>query len=218
MKNKLFFLITVVAVAASFVGCTVPQNNGEKSGYDKPNESNVTEPSGFSSADAEDEQIEKLKEKSSAYDVPYVFESEDALIKAVTSKDNNVEETVSLEEYYRPRNIPKDISLAYILVKNTYVAIRYDYYADAKNSANSGTYFLIEWYRTFSKGDLIEEVYRIYPSDQIVVHNQYYIIKAGVVQDVFWEQEGLAFHAVVPSNISMGELAAFCDSEAVKIR
>lgn len=103
--------------------------------------------------------------------------------------------------------------LTYILVGNTYVALCYDF----SDAADAEIYYLLEWYRSFKKGDLAKDLYRIYPEAQITVSKPYYILSAGALQDVYWEQNGLAFHAVTPADLSMEALAAFCDAEAVRI-
>ncbi len=58
-----------------------------------------------------------------------------------------------------------------------------------------------------------------YPSGAVTRQGQYYIVREGqLLQDVFWVQDGLVFHAVTPSDIDMEEMEEFCKAEKVEIK
>ena len=151
-------------------------------------------------------------EIDASYD-PLCFETEAELIDAITSKHYDID----IKHYYKPRKLSDDLSLSFILVKDSYIALRYDYMRSDDLADDAETYFLIEWYRTMKEGDLSDNLSRIYPPDVVTKTGKYYIINAGKVQDVFWEQDGMVFHAVTPTDLSFEQLSVLCVAEKTEI-
>lgn len=201
-------LISVFALA----GCNSTENTVQEL-----SDVLVEIPTEITDMDIADGQISESKEEPNTHDVPYSFQSEDDFTHAVISEAYDTEVIADIKEYFRPRKVPEDVSLVYILVKDSYIALRYNYSNATDESTGTEKYFLMEWYRTMNENDLAGNISRIYTMDQIETYNQYSIIKAGTLQDVFWTQDGFVFHAVTPSDISPEQLENFCDAEKVSI-
>lgn len=195
MKKSMLILCLVVIIAFSIYGCALPNNHLE-------NDNNL---SVASKTENHDEII--------ASDDPLCFETEAELIKAIASKHYDID----IKYYYKPRKITDDISLSFILVKDSYIALRYDYVSLDASPEDAEKYFLIEWYRTMREGDLSDNLSRTYPPDVVKKTGKYYIINAGKVQDVFWEQDGMVFHAVTPTDLSFEQLSVLCVAEKIEL-
>lgn len=206
MKYRVILLVVAILIVLSLLGCSTSQANEENQLESPATDVNL-----------DDEQMNELIEKSNTYEQPYVFDDENELINSAQSKFQNVTTFKELKEFYRPKSTAADISLDCIMVKDSYVALRYEYNNAEKSTDDSDEYFLIEWYRTLKEGELEENIYRIYSPELVETFKHYYIINADPVQDIFWEQNGQVFHAVTPSSISSEQLEQFCNAEKVMI-
>lgn len=149
---------------------------------------------------------------------PYLFNSEEELSTVIQLRECDDEVLLSLTKYYRPKTLVSDLVLSAIYVKDAYVALRYDYRTIANSECNQEMYFLLEWYRELKTQNLQDELSRVFLPGVVKQIDEYYIIEAGELQDVFWEQEGNVFHAVTPTSISLSQLRAFCEIEMVPIQ
>ena len=166
------------------------------------------------------ENTDALIEEPITNEMPYYFKDEAELIEAINSK-KYADAVSNINEYYKPKNVPSGFSLQYISIKDFYIALYYN--TDSNNARadtiDSGEYYMLEWFRTMSEGDLEDSLNRMYTEKDIVLkEGSYYIIPSDTLQDVYWEQDSLAFHAVTPSDISDEVLEDFCTAVSVPIK
>ena len=219
MKNKHLLLALSMLMLVSLMGCAArgAQNGGTL--FAPETEDDKVSLSSANTNDTVDAQPNEVFASPVGCSLlPFFFDDETALLDAVCSDEQNDETISSLNEYYRTRSIPDGTSLSQIMVKDFYVALRYDYTDAATEPDDSDPYYLFEWCRTQKEGDTEANVYRTYSPDKIETFQHYYIVNAGTLQNVFWEENGLAFHAVTPASISEDQLAQFCAAEKVMIK
>lgn len=144
--------------------------------------------------------------------MPMYFESENELKDFVTGKTTlqegpwNPEYAKSLEYYFIPEYIPKESNLSYISVHDVNVVFCYEF--DQSPDEWLSNVFLLEWFRSLNPGDMEKNVTRMFSDSEIEQYKGYVIYVYNVMdelekkeysrQDIFWEQDGYAFHAVVP--------------------
>ena len=135
-------------------------------------------------------------------EMPLIFKGEAELVEAAKAGGSDPA-IVGLESYYKPKSIPEGIFLEEVGVRPYYVALDY----------SQG--YLFEWYRTLGPGDTKQNMDRSYAGYK--QQGRYYIVEYDTLQEVFWEQDGLGFHAQTPCGLSETALSAFCDAVHVPI-
>lgn len=229
MKKLSTILLLVIVFLSCFAACGKVEQGAIKEYGDPVSSGKEVEEESASSS------LEKLEEKSHAYDRPIIFHDENEFVEAVNSLHNSPPNAISNENtpnegdyediartnvikdlncYYVPKAIPENVSLEYMALKDFYIAIYYS----INDSPDAELYYVFEWWRPLAAGDLENNMNRMYSSDALELQDKYYIVKSGALQDIFWEQDGTVFHAVTPENISDEEIAAFCNAEKVTIK
>ncbi len=163
--------------------------------------------------------------------MPIYFKSEGELKDAILGKATlghgpwKPEDVTSLKYYFIPENLPKESSLSNISVHEVNVAFCYQF--DQSPDEWMSNVFLIEWFRTFKAGDMKENVKKMFSESEIEHYMDYdiYVYKVTdelekkeyLRQDIFWEQNGYAFHAIVPSWFTKDDIAKYCVAKKVDI-
>jgi len=162
---------------------------------------------------------------------PRWFKTETEFVDAIKNDPKAIEEnTYSVGEmayYFIPEVIPEGALLDYIAVKDFYVALYYKY--DKEPDPFWERTFMFEWYRTKKTGDTELNVRNQFSEERIKQNNEYYIIKIKptddykgnneyVCQDVYWEKDGYAFHAVVPIWFTEADIEKYCVAKKVVVK
>lgn len=148
----------------------------------------------------------------------YTFSGEEQFKETVKTENENA--TLSgVSEYYVPKYLPKDMELEFINVKDFYVALNYKYTDEQKEESINDECIVFEWYRTLKEGDLEENfIKRSFSPEQYTKYKNYFLIEpAGALRDVSWEEQGLVFHAVVPTSFTNEQIEEFCQAEKVTV-
>jgi len=156
---------------------------------------------------SEHEQIEDEHSDLFTDEKANFFSTIDELEAAIESNELGCNKGNELTGYYKPNCIPSNSRLDYIQVKDFYVALFYQI-------DHSDAYYMIEWYRTLAEGQLVSGVLKYFSQDNISVLGKYYIVSSNEnssVKDVFWEQDGAVFHAVVPIIYNLADISKYCD-------
>lgn len=167
--------------------------------------------------DKADEAGPDLPSPDCSYSERYLFYSEEELCAGIRSGEGDDEALLSLTEYYRPKTPGPDLVLSEIAVKDAYVALRYDIKAKEDAEGDPDVYWLFEWYRKLRPQSLKDELTRVFDPGAVKQMDGFFYVEGGVLQDVFWEQDGNLFHAVTPAELSSSQLRAFCELERVPI-
>ena len=146
-------------------------------------------------------------------DLPKWYYSFEEFNNAVVSKKEVAYNINSISYYFTPEYIPEGVYLNYIQVKDAYVAIYYSI------SDKDNDYLVFEWYRLLKEGQLKSGVLYSFAESSISFSNDYYVVKGeeSTLFDIFWEQDGYVFHAVVPSDVQFEEWNRFCRSKRIEL-
>jgi hypothetical protein len=144
---------------------------------------------------------EESAEASEAPKVPFRAE-------AYTSEEEFVSAQGS--SYYKPAALPEDAVLESITVDERSIA--FTYVLD-----NQSTY-LFEWLDSLDQNGLKDWLAKRYPDlSELNFDGTYYTAEGADVKDVYWELDGDAFHAVVPSWFTADDIAIYCTIEFVVV-
>ena len=167
---------------------------------------------------AYDKNTEQTDMPNKEHNKLYTFSGEEQFKETVKTENEN--ETLSgVSEYYVPKYLPKDMELEFINVKDFYVALNYKYTNEQKEESINDECIVFEWYRTLKEGDLEENfIKRSFSPEQYTKYKNYFLIEpAGALRDVSWEEQGLVFHAVVPTSFTNEQIEEFCQAEKVTV-
>lgn len=212
-------LLTMCGCAASEIKNEVEMGDAESSNSASvtsvPNEGVQAIPSG--------EELHVSKE-------PRLFKTEQEFIAAIKndpkahSKDEYSLEGINY--YFVPEIVPEGAILDHIAIKDFYVVFLYQF--DEEPDPFWERTFIFEWYRTMTRGDTEMNVRNQFSEEKIKQENEYYIIKIEptddykgdneyVCQDVYWEIDGYAFHAVVPIWFTEADIEKYCVAKKVVV-
>jgi hypothetical protein len=173
---------------------------------------------------------------------PVRYETEQAFVNAVKTKDENgVFNIKEITYYYRPKTVPEDAILKYVEILDTYVMLVYtlDKNVDSTNTTKIMNFI---WYRSFDGG-------RTHPDAQSFIKGMTKNYNYGIVniagQDdgttymakksykeaklsgnltdnptwyLFWVQDGECFSGNIPYSIPEADIAKYLEMEKVTIQ
>ncbi len=207
-----------IALLFGFLFTTFCSCSPEMREYNAGNTNISNDPSPFvETAGKNDAAYEELPIISPPRD-RFIFPSEEELCTKILSGECDDEALLSLTEYYRPITPDPDLELSEIYVKDAYVELRYDFKTKEDAESDPDVYWLFEWYRKWKPQSLKDELNRVFGQGAVKQMDEFFLVGGGVLQDVFWEQDGNMFHAVTPADVSFSQLKAFCENELVPIQ
>lgn len=109
-----------------------------------------------------------IEDVSEGFDA-YFFATTDELEMAVVSKQYDKHSLNNLTEYYLPKNIPHNAEFDYIQVKDFYIAVYYQF-------DNDEAYYMLEWFRTLTEGQLQNGMLKYFSGDSISAIGKYYVV------------------------------------------
>lgn len=112
--------------------------------------------------------------------------------------------------YYKPGALPEDAALESIAVDEESIAFTY--------RLDNQSVYLFEWLDSLDQNGLKEWLMQRYPDlFETDFDGTYYVVQGTDSQDVYWEQEGDAFYASVPSWFTEEDIAAYCTAQFVVV-
>ena len=163
--------------------------------------------------------------------MPILFDNEEELKDAILGKSTlshepwDPEHINSIEYYFVPEHIPENSSLSYITVHSANVVFCYEF--DQAPDEWLSNVVLIEWFRTLEAGDMEKNVKSWFSEDELEQYGHYdiYIYKVFdetskkeyIRKDVFWEQDGYAFHAIIPVSFTNTDIEKYCVAKRVVV-
>ena len=182
--------------------------------------------------DEANEQIGKTYSVPSGSVTPIYFKSETELKDVIMGKTTlqhgpwNPETVTSLAYYFKPEYLPEEVCLSYISVHDSNVAFCYEF--DQPPDEWKSNVFLLEWFRSLKAGDMEKNVGRWFSDSEIEHYMGYdiYIYKVTDElekkefsrQDIFWEQNGYVFHAIVPMWFTKEDIEKYCVAKKVVVK
>lgn len=112
--------------------------------------------------------------------------------------------------YYKPAALPEDTVLESIAVDEESIAFTYQ--------LDNQSVYRFEWLDSLDQNGLKEWLMQRYPDlFETDFDGTYYVVQGTDSQDVYWEQDGDAFYASVPSWFTADDIAAYCTAQFVVV-
>jgi|GEM_PF-2798469 len=112
--------------------------------------------------------------------------------------------------YYKPAALPEDAVLESILVDEESIAFTY--------RLDNQSAYLFEWLDSLDQNGLKDWLMQKYADlSELQFDGTYYIAEGADVKDVYWEQDGDALHAAVPSWFTADDITAYCTAQFVVV-
>lgn len=177
-------------------------------------------------------QIEDTASVPSGSVLPMFFDSINELNDVILGKKVmqhgpwDPEHATRIEHYFVPEYLPENSTLSYISVHAANIVFCYEL-DEAPDDWHSNV-FIFEWYPPLKAGDMKMNVNRWFSEDELEHYGKYDIYvykvieesskKEFVRQDVFWEQNGYAFHAIVPEYFTKEDIEKYCVAKMFVVR